>query len=184
MPTVISPNDAATRTGCLLLDVRTPAEFAAIHAVGARNVPLDRLEVDAIKTLAAGSELLLLCHGGARARSAAEKLEGSGLRCVVVDGGTKAWEAAGLPVNRTNRRVLPLDRQVQLTVGPLILLGVILGFTVDPRWTILSGFIGAGLTFAGASGYCGLAYVLGRMPWNRAPAGSPAAPTPTSCCGV
>ena len=176
MTTTVSPAEAAQRAGCCLLDVRTPAEFAAVHAVGARNLPLDRLDVQVIKDMAAGSDLLLLCHSGARARAAAEKLEGSGLRVAVVDGGTKAWEAAGLPVNRTNHRVLPLDRQVQLTVGPLILLGVILGTQLDQRWLILSGFIGAGLTFAGATGFCGLAYVLGRMPWNKAPATA-------SCCG-
>ena len=179
MPTAISPQEAAQRTGCCILDVRTPAEFAAVHAVGAINVPLDRLDATQVKDLAKGSDLLVLCHAGARARSAAEKLEESGLRCLVVDGGTKAWEAAGLPVNRTDRKVLPLDRQVQLTVGPLILLGVILGWQVDPRWLILSGFIGAGLTFAGATGFCGLAYVLGRMPWNAA-----RKPATASCCGA
>ena len=178
MPTLITPKDATQRQGCCLLDVRTPAEFTAIHAVGAINVPLDRLEPSQVKDLAKGGDLLVLCHSGARARVAAEKLEQSGLRCLVVDGGTMAWDAAGLPVNRTTRQVLPLDRQVQLTVGPLILLGVILGWQVDPRWLILSGFIGAGLTFAGASGFCGLAYVLGRMPWNQAK------PATASCCGA
>lgn len=180
MPLIISPHEASQRQGCCLLDVRTPAEFAALHATGAVNVPLDRLDADQVKNLAKGHDLVVLCHAGARARSAAETLEGSGLRCLVVDGGTKAWEAAGLPVHRTARTVLPLDRQIQVTVGPLIVLGSVLAWLVDPRWMLLPGFIGAGLTIAGATGFCGLALVLGRMPWNRAPR---TPQTTATCCG-
>lgn len=177
MPTLITPKDATQRQGCCLLDVRTPAEFTAIHAVGAVNIPLDRLDPSQVKDLAKGNDLLVICHTDNRARVAAENLESSGLRCQVVEGGTKAWVAAGLPVNRTERMVLSLDRQVQLVIGPLILLGVILGWQVDPRWLILSGFIGMGLIVAGATGFCGLAYVLGRMPWNAA-----RKPAAAACC--
>jgi len=179
MPTAISPQEAAQRTGCCILDVRTPAEFAAIHAVGAINVPLDRLDPTQVKDLAKGSDLLVICHTDNRARVAAEKLEASGLRCQVVEGGTKAWVAANLPVNRTDRMVLSLDRQVQLVIGPLILTGTLLAWqTGDVRWLILPGFIGTGLIVAGATGFCGLAYVLGRMPWNAA-----RKPAAASCCG-
>ena len=39
---------------------------------------------------------------------------------------------------------------------------------VAPARIALSAFVGAGLTFAGASGWCGMAQLLRRMPWNRA----------------
>jgi hypothetical protein len=62
---------------------------------------------------------------------------------------------------------LEIMRQVQITAGLLVLAGVILSFTVNQAWIGLSAFVGAGLTFAGVSGWCGMAKVLALMPWNR-----------------
>lgn len=62
---------------------------------------------------------------------------------------------------------LELQRQVQIGAGSMILLGVILGTTVAPGWYALSGFVGAGLIMAGVTGFCGLARVLMKMPWNK-----------------
>ena len=58
-------------------------------------------------------------------------------------------------------------RPVMITAGSLVLLGVALGAVVHPGWLGLSGFVGAGLVFAGASGWCGMAKLLALMPWNR-----------------
>jgi hypothetical protein len=58
-------------------------------------------------------------------------------------------------------------RQVQITAGSLVALGTALGWFVSPWFLILSGFVGCGLMFAGLSGWCGMAMMLGRMPWNR-----------------
>jgi rhodanese-related sulfurtransferase len=63
-------------------------------------------------------------------------------------------------------------RQVQIAAGSLVLLGVILSQTVAPGWIWLSGFVGAGLTFAGISGFCGMARLLAAMPWNKVAMGS------------
>jgi hypothetical protein len=38
---------------------------------------------------------------------------------------------------------------------------------VNPSFIFLSGFVGAGLMVAGATGFCGMAEILARMPWNR-----------------
>jgi hypothetical protein len=38
---------------------------------------------------------------------------------------------------------------------------------VAPAWILLSWFVGAGLVFAGVSGFCGMARLLAPMPWNR-----------------
>jgi hypothetical protein len=48
-----------------------------------------------------------------------------------------------------------------------VLLGVILSQLAAPVWIWLSGFVGAGLMFAGISGFCGMARLLAAMPWNR-----------------
>jgi hypothetical protein len=61
-------------------------------------------------------------------------------------------------------------RQVQIAAGSMVVLGVVLGALVAPGFYALSGFVGAGLVFAGVTGTCGLARILRLMPWNRAPA--------------
>lgn len=58
-------------------------------------------------------------------------------------------------------------RQVQIAAGALVLLGVILGYGVAPGFFLISGVVGAGLLFAGISGFCGMARLLMKMPWNR-----------------
>jgi hypothetical protein len=94
--------------------------------------------------------------------------------CVLVEGGTQAWIDAGLPVDRAPSKVLPLMRQVQVTVGAISASGAILALTVNPLFAIIPLIIGAGLLFAGLTGTCALALFLAKMPWNRG-AQSPAA---------
>ena len=53
------------------------------------------------------------------------------------------------------------------TPTTLVLAGILLGIWVAPAFLALSGFVGAGLMFAGLSGWCGMAKLLGLMPWNR-----------------
>jgi rhodanese-related sulfurtransferase len=165
-----------------LIDVRTPAEFSGIHVPGARSFPLDDLDCGAV--LAAhndaqyGSPLYIICHSGTRALRAAEKFEAIGFNdCVVVEGGTQAWANAGLPVERGGRAVLPLDRQLQVVIGFMVLVAIGLAHFVNPAWALLAGVIGAGLLFAGVTGVCALRMVIARMPWNQAPP-----KTARSCC--
>jgi hypothetical protein len=68
-------------------------------------------------------------------------------------------------------------RQVQITAGSLVLLGVALGALVSPWLYAVAAFVGAGLVFAGVTGTCGMARLLRLMPSNRALAapGAPAA---------
>jgi rhodanese-related sulfurtransferase len=163
-----------------LIDVRTPAEYQGMHAATARGVPLDDLDpeaVDRVRTSPKDAPLYLICQSGVRSQKACAKLIQAGYTNVVsVAGGTMAWEQAGLPVVRGERRVLPLDRQVQLAVGVLNLSGVLLGWFADAGWFLLPGFVGCGLIFAGATGGCPLGWVIARMPWNRSRTG------PASCC--
>lgn len=154
-----------------LLDVRTFAEHGHKHVPGARPMPLD--ELDGEKLCAAGgfakdSPVYLICQSGRRAERAAEKLAKQGFsRCVVVAGGTAAWEAAGLPVNRGEGKVISLERQVRIAAGALVLTGALLAHFVHPDFVALSGFVGAGLVFAGITDSCGMGMLLAKMPWNR-----------------
>ena len=118
-----------------LLDVRTPGEYAAGHVPGTKLIPLDELDPTAfcLEHGAADKPLYILCQSGGRARKAIEKLERAGVQdCVLVEGGTQAWLDAGLPVNRSESRVLPLMRQVQITIGIISATGAALALAVNP----------------------------------------------------
>ena len=62
---------------------------------------------------------------------------------------------------------LPLMRQVQLVIGVLALTGSVLAIAINPWFALIPAFLGAGLTMAGTTGWCGLAHLLAAMPWNR-----------------
>ena len=160
---------AAGQPACLL-DVRTPGEYAAAHVHGTKLIPLDELDAAAFgrERKGDGSPVYVLCQSGGRARRALEKLKAAGVQgCVLVEGGTQAWIDAGLPVNRGQSRVLPLMRQVQIVVGFLAAIGGLLALTVNPLFAILPLVVGSGLLFAGLTGFCGLALLLAKMPWNK-----------------
>jgi len=152
------------------VDVRSPAEFEAVHATGAKLYPLDTLNPKRVSSeldVSAQRPLVLLCAGGTRARKAAEKFHAEGIpHCLVVEGGTKAWVAAGLPVVR-GKGAISIERQVRIGAGSLVLLGILMGSWVDPWWFFLSGMVGAGLIFAGITDWCGMGLLLAKMPWNQ-----------------
>lgn len=154
----------------MLLDVRTAAEFEAVHAEGARLIPLDELAPEQVIEQCkdnAGGSVYVLCHNGGRATKAAERLQRAGFEQVcVIEGGTQAWEAAGLPVQR-GRQTMSLERQVRIAAGALVLLGVLLGWLVHPALYLLTAFVGGGLIFAGLTDTCGMAMLLAKLPWNR-----------------
>ncbi len=156
-----------------LVDVRTPAEYRAGHAFGAKLVPLDELGPETIsqhvKQPGAGrdSTLYLLCKTGFRAQQAAERLGKAGYRnLALVEGGTKAWEEAGLPMQRCVK-ALALERQVQIAIGVLLLLKVMLGFTLHELFFAATALVGTGLIVAGTTRWCGMAHLVAWMPWNR-----------------
>lgn len=152
-----------------LIDVRTPAEYREVHAETARNIPLDVInpkDVMENRTTRMDQPIYIICRSGNRSGKACEAFIKAGYENVVnVEGGTNAWDSAGLPVVR-GRKTISLERQVRITAGFLALLGSALAFA-DVRFACLSGFIGAGLMFAGITDTCGMAMVLAKMPWNR-----------------
>lgn len=154
---------------CRLVDVRTPAEFDSLHASGAVNIPLDRLGASAIQQHFPECEgpLYVICQSGARSRRAAELLAAEGMDNVVdVLGGTNAWNSAGLPVV-CGRESLPLEAQVRIVAGALVLVGVITGLLVHPAALVIAGGVGAGLLIAGIRNSCPMATLIARMPWNQ-----------------
>ena len=150
-----------------LIDVRTPVEYAQVHVDGARLMTLDQLDPEVLKTGDPARPIYTICKAGKRGEQACEQLTAAGFTNVInVVGGTDAAAAAGVPVVR-NRKVMSLERQVRIAAGTLVLTGAILSATVHPGFIWLSGFVGAGLIFAGITDTCGMGMMLAKMPWNR-----------------
>jgi rhodanese-related sulfurtransferase len=148
-----------------LVDVRTPAEYGEVHIAGSELMPLDRLDSDKLKR--DEKDCVIVCRSGKRAEQARQKLEAAGCdRLSVLEGGVSAWEKAGLPVNR-GEAVMSLERQVRIAAGLLVLVGVTLGSCFHPAFYGLAAFVGAGLTFAGITDWCGMGMLLARAPWNQ-----------------
>ncbi len=149
------------------INVCTPAEYKEKHIEGVRNVPLDELQKH-VAELNAKTTVYVHCRSGNRSRQAIEKLEKLGVTTslVNVEGGLLAWGDAGFAtMTLTNR--LPLMRQVLIAAGSLVLLGYVLSLMVAPEFIFVSVFVGAGLVFAGVSGWCGMSFLLAKMPWNK-----------------
>jgi rhodanese-related sulfurtransferase len=150
-----------------VIDVRTPVEFAEVHVPQARSVPLNELKPGLLQ-FAKDQPVYLLCRSGQRATKAAEKFAREGFsQPIVVEGGTLAWIDANLPVTRSGVKVMSLERQVRITAGSLVFIGVALGWFVHRGFYGLSAFVGAGLVFAGITDFCGMGLLLARMPWNK-----------------
>lgn len=166
----ISPHDLKTRLDrgeCCLVDVREPVEHAEEHIPGARLIPLGELE-KRVHEISPGEPLVVMCRSGKRGGQAMEKLHALGFTNICnLEGGIQGWKEAGHSVGKAKKRVFPLMQQVQLVIGVGVLTGVILSLLVHPNWAFLSAFFGAGLIFAGSTGWCGMAILMSKMPWNR-----------------
>ena len=125
-----------------LIDVRTPAEFAGGHARGATNVPARR--IDAAALAGSSGPVYLICRGGTRATEVCERLAAGTpvVRAVVVEGGTLAWAAAGLPVDRAPdwRAYRRWSNRIG---GVVVIVCVLLAIFVHRGLLGLVGFVGA-----------------------------------------
>ena len=154
----------------VVVDVREPGEYKSGHIKGAVNKPLSTVDVAAVNMPEhANKKLVLQCLSGKRSQMAAEKLVGEDATLEVfnLEGGITAWQEAGAPTVSTGIKILPMDRQMQLTAGALAFFGTLLGWFVAPVFFIIPAFVGAGLMVAGFTGWCGMMKFLALMPWNK-----------------
>lgn len=166
----LKPDDVERRLQrrqAVLVDIREADEFARRHVRGALSRPLSGFEQAHLK-VDPGKDVVFTCRTGMRTGANCQRLaavvEGP---AYVLEGGVDAWAAAGLPVNEDRKAPLEIQRQVHIAAGALVLAGVALGFTLHPAFFGLSAFVGAGLAFAGVTGFCGMATLLAQAPWNR-----------------
>jgi len=147
----------------LVVDVRMPAEYRAVHLEPSLLLPLDQIARHRDE-LPRDREVVLVCRTGSRARLAAAEL--GGFRTRVLEGGIVAWQEAGHPVVE-GKAHMSLERQVRIAAGALASAGGVLALTVSPWFGLVPAFVGAGLVYAGVTDRCGMATMLGKLPYNR-----------------
>jgi glyoxylase-like metal-dependent hydrolase (beta-lactamase superfamily II) len=185
-PRITAPELAAALGGAaapLVVDVRLPAEYRAVHLEPSVLLPLDEIP-GRRNELRRDRELVLVCRTGARARLAAAQL--ADFRTRVLEGGIVAWQEAGHPVIE-GKAHMSLERQVRIAAGALASVGGALAVAVSPWFGLVPAFVGAGLVYAGITDRCGMAMVLGKLPYNRgdaAGAGTCAAPVAEPAAGT
>ncbi|MER5949595.1 rhodanese-like domain-containing protein [Streptomyces sp. NPDC001904] len=173
MSTTLAPAELHARPAdsTLVVDVRAPGEFASGHVPGAVNVPADHLDalLPDLRSAAERRRIVVVCAAGQRSAAACAKLADAGVDAVGLGGGTQAWTAEGLPVDTAaheGRAVWAMDRQVRFTAGALVLAGLALGRRA-PKGRLLAAGVASGLVYSGVSNTCGMAALLGKLPFNR-----------------
>ena len=84
--------------GFIILDVRTPEEFAAGHIPGALNIPNETIGTDEIPQLPEKEQrIYVYCRSGTRSKQAAEKLVALGYTDIVEIGGIIDWPGETVP---------------------------------------------------------------------------------------
>jgi rhodanese-related sulfurtransferase len=172
-PTDIDPEtlrDLLDRDKAFLVDVREAFEHAAERIEPSFLCTLSDFDADDIRARSEGKRVVFHCRSGVRSMEAARRFAQGDEQTFHLAGGILAWKRAGLATVRSvGSPKIDIMRQVQIAAGTLVLVGVLGGVLVTPWLLVLSGFVGSGLVFAGVTGWCGMAKLLGAMPWNRVP---------------
>ncbi len=165
--------DAATlkqlldREAVNLVDVREPSEYAGDRIPDATLVPLSKFDPAKIPQTP-DKKLVLYCQSINRSQQAAQQLLSAGFTEVAhLAGGLNAWKQSGYSTQVNKNAPISIMRQVQLVAGSLVFAGTLLGAFVSPWFLILSGVVGAGLAFAGATNTCMMARLLAQLPYNQ-----------------
>ena len=153
----------------ILIDVREPLEYQIEHIKQATNIPLSTIYLEHV-TLPEnkGKKIVIQCRSGARSMSACKKIieADDSIELYNLEGGILAWGQQELPTIK-EMQILPLEQQIQLTLGLTIIFGVLMTYFVSSAWLIIPAIVGLGLINAGATGWCGLGKLITKLPWNK-----------------
>ena len=155
------------RGEAIIVDVREAAEYRTERISQSQLVPLSSFDSTHVANTG-DKKIILYCASGTRSRKAATLLHRSGhLNTYHLSGGLNGWKEAGYRIDSELGAPIDLMQQVQITAGSAIVLGTGLAISYSPWFLILNALVGAGLLYAGMTKTCGLAALLGRMPWNQ-----------------
>jgi len=149
------------------INVCTTTEYNEKHIRGVRSVPLNTLH-EHLNEFKDKKAIYIHCRSGNRSRQAIETLTSSGITAELINmnGGLMAWDKAGFETEALTHR-MPIMRQVLLTAGLLTAVSAVLSLSVHGAFVYVALFVGCGQMFAGLTGWCGLSYLLEKMPWNK-----------------
>ena len=148
-----------------IVDVRTSLEFGMGHIPGALNIPLNTID-STFDGVNPNETIVVVCQGGVRSVTACEKVDGKYPKLWNLVGGTSAWQAAGLEVEKSLKGPRSLDRQTHLVAGVLIVISFALFRSKDPSWIYLALLPAFGLLLDAFTDVCPMSLMLRRMPWN------------------
>ncbi len=156
----------------ILIDVREANEFSERRIPHAMSMPLTNFESYLPNIEGEKRKVVFQCAGGKRSEMAVEaalKKFGDSVEIYNLTGGIDAWAAKGFNVIRAQEgtATLPIMRQVQIGAGSMVAFSSILALSGLKIGAFVTLFIGCGLTFAGLTGWCGMALLLQKMPWNK-----------------
>ncbi|KAE9539108.1 DUF2892 domain-containing protein [Ursidibacter maritimus] len=157
--------------GAILIDIRESAEHKREHISAAISFPLSQLQTKSITNFPQNAVVIFHCKSGVRTKQSQSQLyevaQKHNCDAYLLENGIDGWKQAGLETILDRTQPIDLMRQVHITAGSFVLLGMILGTFIHPWFYSISAFIGAGLVFAGVTGFCGMARLLAKMPWNK-----------------
>lgn len=161
-----------------LIDVRSPTEFRAEHAGGAKQFSLDEITASKLKAeihpdAGTTQPVYLICTAGIRAEQAALKLKSEGLNNLyVVNGGTDAWKSLDLPlVTSAGSRwymTLSPQAQAQMFMGLILMVLAIKGLILHPGFIFAVAAVGLLMMVASIDQRFCVAKVFSELPWNKA----------------
>ncbi len=153
----------------IYIDVREPDEYHSEHIPNSLNIPLSSIStIKNYQPLLAGKEVCLVCKSGMRAGMAKNTLDAHNIACEIYVGGIEQWKAENKPVMKHRKPRMSIFRQVQVVVGFAVATLSILGATtLNVKFIWAAAAIGTALGIAGLFGFCLLAQILSKMPWNR-----------------
>jgi rhodanese-related sulfurtransferase len=156
-----------SRESVALIDVRQPDEYAREHIPQAINIPQAAVTSGVLEALSA-DRVMLYCNTGNRSSDAREVVNRGGKsKAYNLAGGIERWCKGNGKVKGAQSVALPLQRQVQIAVSLLVLVGIALGFFWRPELYLMSVVVSLGLLNAGLTGWCGMAKLLNKAPWNN-----------------
>lgn len=160
----------------ILIDVREPDEYLAEHIPGSQLVPLSVFTDNCRKIDCGDKKVIFHCKAGIRSNKACaiakDYFDDENL--LSLQGGIEAWRSAGYSTSSGNTSgssstscSVSIFRQVQIIIGALIFCFITLGLLVTATFFYLAAALSAALFIAGLTGWCGLAMLLSKMPWNK-----------------
>jgi rhodanese-related sulfurtransferase len=149
-----------------LIDIREVDEHKTGYIENSINMPMSKFDIKTVEKIES-ENIVIYCLSGMRCEKILGQLSQIENKNIFkLNGGINAWKSINGAIIRDGS-AFSIMQQVLMIAGSLVLLGSILSLSLNINWVFLPMFIGAGLLFAGITGWCGMAKILSFMPWNK-----------------